>query len=176
LHEGSDRNRKTLDQFAKSFAQCYNEPVATSYPLGGVHALASVRIRYIALSILMSCMVAQGVTAAPPSGKGKPDKESGQQVSEASQLLHPDIRYEDIRRIAVEQRYTGYKPLPPGVAKNLARGKPLPPGIANKTPRAAFVRQLPSYPDYEWKRCGTDLVLVQIATQVVAEVLANIFQ
>jgi Ni/Co efflux regulator RcnB len=91
-------------------------------------------------------------------------------------LIHPDLNYDDIRRIAVEQHYTGRRALPPGIAKNLARGKPLPPGIAKKTPRAEFVSQLPAYPDYEWKRCGTDLVLVQVATQVVAEVLANIFE
>jgi len=94
----------------------------------------------------------------------------------ADQLIHPDLNYDDIRRIAVEQHYTGHKALPPGIAKNLARGKPLPPGIAKKSPRVEFVRQLPSYPDYEWKRVGTDLVLVQVATQIVAEVLANIFQ
>jgi hypothetical protein len=114
--------------------------------------------------------------AAPPEGKGKPDRlcaghddsTSGDAI--VASLIHPDLNYDQIRRIAVEQHYTGHKPLPPGIAKNLARGKPLPPGIAKKAPRAEFVHQLPTYPDYEWRRCGTDLVLVQIATQVVAEV------
>lgn len=150
--------------------------------LAGVHTLSSARVPNVAFSILLGCalgfVVANNAAAAPPEGKGKPDKGSSQQISDETSvaLIRPDIRYDDIRRIAVEQHYTGYKALPPGIAKNLARGKPLPPGIAKKAPRAEFVQHLPVYPDYEWKRCGTDLVLVQVATQVVAEVLANIFQ
>jgi Ni/Co efflux regulator RcnB len=161
------------------FPRCYNEQLAARpQSIGGVHALASARILNIAGTILFGCLVAHDASAAPPAGKGKPDKGSANATGEpaADQLLRPDINYDAIRRIAVDQHYTGYKALPPGIAKNLARGKPLPPGIAKKAPRADFVRQLPQYPDYEWKRCGTDLVLVQVATQVVAEVLANIFQ
>ena len=134
-----------------------------------------LRILSIALSLLAACIVAHGTAAAPPEGKGKADTHAMNDAT-ADQLIHPDLNYDDIRRIAVEQHYTGHKALPPGIAKNLARGKPLPPGIAKKSPRVEFVRQLPSYPDYEWKRVGTDLVLVQVATQIVAEVLANIFQ
>jgi len=136
--------------------------------------LHRLRILSIALSLLAACIVAHGTAAAPPEGKGKADTHAMNDA--ADQLIHPDLNYDDIRRIAVEQHYTGHKALPPGIAKNLARGKPLPPGIAKKSPRVEFVRQLPSYPDYEWKRVGTDLVLVQVATQIVAEVLANIFQ
>jgi Ni/Co efflux regulator RcnB len=136
--------------------------------------LVNIRILSTAFSILLgTCIVVSGAVAAPPEGKGKPSHSGGEATS---QLIDPHLNYDDIRRIAVEQHYTGHKALPPGIAKNLARGKPLPPGIAKKAPRGDFVRQLPSYPDYEWKRCGTDLVLVQVATQVVAEVLANIFQ
>lgn len=41
-----------------------------------------------------------------------------------------DISYTTARALAVNYGLTGYKALPPGIAKNLARGKPLPPGIA----------------------------------------------
>lgn len=114
--------------------------------------------------------------AAPPEGKGKPDKSSTYASSESLQLISPVIDYDHVRGIAVSQRQTGYKSLPPGIAKNLARGKPLPPGIAKKALPTTMLHQLPTYPDYEWKRCGADLVLVQIATQVVAEVLAGVFK
>ncbi len=144
--------------------------------------MISARVPNATISILfgsaLGFVVAHDASAAPPDGKGKPDKGSSQQISDepSATLIRPELRYDDIRRIAIEQHYTGYKALPSGIAKNLARGKPLPPGIAKKTPRAEFIQRLPTYPDYEWKRCGTDLVLVQVATQVVAEVLANIFQ
>lgn len=115
--------------------------------------------------------------AAPPEGKGKPDKFSTEASSESSlQLISPVIDYDHIRAIAVSQHQTGYKALPRGIAKNLARGKPLPPGIAKKALPTTMLHELPTYPDYEWKRCGADLVLVQITTQVVADVLANVFR
>ncbi|HUE93225.1 anti-virulence regulator CigR family protein [Pseudomonas sp.] len=63
--------------------------------------------------------------------------------------------------------------LPPGIAKNLARGKPLPPGIA-KNFDSRVAGQLPRYEGYEWKQVGTDVVLVAIATGIVYEVLRNI--
>ena len=116
------------------------------------------------------------VDAAPPEGKGKPDKSSTYPGSDGGQLISPVLDYDHIRGIAVSTHQTGYKTLPPGIAKNLARGKPLPPGIAKKAVATPMLHELPAYPDYEWKRCGADLVLVQIATQVVAEVLADIFK
>ena len=146
--------------------------------------MGHVRILRIAFSILVGTgCIAAAAHAAPPEGKGKSNNGSGQAdiadqtVAETvGQLIHPDINYDEVRRIAIDHHYTGYRALPPGIAKNLARGKPLPPGIAKKSAPSSIVRELPTYPDYEWKRCGTDLVLVHIATQIVAEVLANIFK
>ncbi len=119
--------------------------------------------------------VATVAAAAPPPNKGKPAPASAAVRPVSTPLERVDIDYDAIKRIAVAEHQTGYKALPPGIAKNLVRGKPLPPGIAKKAIPDSMVHQLPNYPDYEWKRCGTDLVLVQIGTQIVAEVLANIF-
>ena len=65
-------------------------------------------------------------------------------------------------------------PLPPGIAKNLARGKPLPPGIAKK----AFPRNIiPVRPG-----AGRDVVFVMVGNHVVAmrngvvvDVMPNVF-
>ncbi|UDF36379.1 UNVERIFIED_ORG: anti-virulence regulator CigR family protein [Shinella sp. XGS7] len=89
--------------------------------------------------------------------------------------LSVSIRYEQARSLAVQGGFTGYKPLPPGIRKNLARGKPLPPGIAKKAAPPALLRQLPQRPGYEWQVCGTDLVLVAVGTLIVAEVLKSVF-
>jgi hypothetical protein len=70
----------------------------------------------------------------------------------------------------------GYKPLPPGIQKNLARGKPLPPGIAKKAPPSALLGRLPRHPGYEWQMAGTDLILVQIGTAIIADVLKDVFR
>jgi hypothetical protein len=64
------------------------------------------------------------------------------------------------------------KPLPPGIAKNLARGKPLPPGIAKQQLPGDLVRQLPPvYPGYERVVVDGRVLLVEIATQVIHDVL-----
>jgi hypothetical protein len=64
------------------------------------------------------------------------------------------------------------KPLPPGIAKNLARGKPLPPGIAKQQLPGDLVRQLPPVPQgYERVYVDGRVLLVDIATQIISDVL-----
>ncbi len=92
-------------------------------------------------------------------------------------LVTAGISISTARQIAVDVgiRPGAYQPLPPGIRKNLARGKPVPPGIAKKMAPPAMVARLPSYPGYEWRIVGTDLVLVAVATLIIADVLFDIF-
>lgn len=65
--------------------------------------------------------------------------------------------------------------LPPGIAKNLARGKPLPPGIAKRYfPNDLLVR-LPPREGYEWQVIDNEIVLVAVATAVIVDVLFDVF-
>lgn len=64
------------------------------------------------------------------------------------------------------------EPLPPGIAKNLARGKPLPPGIAKKTIPADLLTRLPPRLDYERLVVGTDIVLVR--SGIVVDILVGV--
>jgi len=132
-----------------------------------------VRIPSLAFCLLF-CLGAftSSAHAAPPPGHGKSDQTSTQ----GEGLIRADVNFDEVRQIAVAHQYTGYRALPPGIRKNLARGKPLPPGIAKKMVKEPMLERLPTYQGYEWRRCGTDLVLTQVATQIVADVLANIFQ
>ena len=120
-------------------------------------------------SVLAFALSAVSVHAAPPEHKGR-------STDGASAMVNSNVDYDAIRAVAVAAHYTGYKALPPGIAKNLARGKPLPPGIAKKTVPTPVLEQLPMYPNHEWTRCGADLVLVDIATRVVVDVLTGIFR
>ena len=66
------------------------------------------------------------------------------------------------------------KPLPPGIAKNLARGKPLPPGIAKQQLPGDLIRRLPPvYPGYERVVVDGRVLLVEVATQVIHDVLMD---
>jgi len=67
------------------------------------------------------------------------------------------------------------KGLPPGIAKNLARGKPLPPGIAKKY-LPDGLRQLLPAPPHGYERIIVDgkVLLVEIATHVIHDILVDI--
>ncbi len=67
------------------------------------------------------------------------------------------------------------KGLPPGIAKNLARGKPLPPGIAKRYLPTDLNLLLPP-PRKGFERVIVDgkVLLVEIATRVVHDILTDI--
>lgn len=110
--------------------------------------------------------------AAPKSERpGNPHSEHGAELH----LSGPRIDIDRVRIVLGENRQLlgSSRALPPGIAKNLARGKPLPPGIARNFD-ARLLGQLPRYDGYEWKQAGTDVVLVAIATGLIYEVLRNV--
>lgn len=112
------------------------------------------------------------VLANPPPGKGKPGHpHDGVQID----LRGPRVDIGQVRIILGDNRQLigPSASLPPGIAKNLARGKPLPPGIA-KNFDSRLVSRLPYYEGYEWKQIGRDVVLVAIATGIVYEILRNV--
>ena len=67
------------------------------------------------------------------------------------------------------------KGLPPGIAKNLRRGKSSPPGIAKQYLPQDLRHSLPAPPvGYERIIVDGKIVLVEIATQIVRDVLTDI--
>ena len=69
----------------------------------------------------------------------------------------------------------GKNGLPPGIAKNLQRGKPLPPGIAKQVLPTGLIDLLPPPPHgYERVTLAGKILLVEIATQVIHDVLEDI--
>ncbi len=79
--------------------------------------------------------------------------------------------YLDRNRGNLPGNLAGAKPLPPGIAKKIARGGMLPPGIAKKTLPGGLLAQLPARPGQEWHLVGTDLLIVEVASNVIVDVL-----
>lgn len=152
-----------------------------------------MKIKKLTVVAAMVLLSTGPVLADPPPGKGNPGKgnqgQNGQPQHNQSRkgsspelldavlanLLMAGVNQVYARNLAVSQGLTGFSALPPGIQKNLARGKPLPPGIAKKSVPGPMLAQLPQYRGYEWRITGTDLVLVNLATLVIAEVLHNVF-
>lgn len=112
-----------------------------------------------------------------PKPTGKDGKSHKAQQEGADVSLSVGISLSQARALAVEigRPTLGYKPLPPGIRKNLARGKPLPPGIARTRLHEAYLSRLPRHPGYEWVAAGTDLMLVALASGLIAEVFLGVF-
>ncbi|WP_422677689.1 anti-virulence regulator CigR family protein [Billgrantia campisalis] len=90
----------------------------------------------------------------------------------------PRIDEREIRRLFRERRDwveidRRRDSLPPGIRMNLERGKPLPPGIAKRFDDRLY-RELPRYDGYEWRRVGPDVVLVELANEIVYAVLRDL--
>ena len=135
-------------------------------------------------TLVMASLLAVPALAAPPEGKGhNKGKESyTRDYDEPSVHVDADIgrvgvsiSTGDARRLAERYGYVGYSPLPPGIAKNLARGKPLPPGIAKKMVPGPMLRELPVRSGHEWRIAGDDLILVSLGSGLVVEVMGDIF-
>lgn len=70
-----------------------------------------------------------------------------------------------------QSSFSGMQPLPPGIAKKVARGGSLPPGIAKRYFPGELLGQLPPRPGQQWIFMGTDVVLLNTATQLILDVL-----
>ena len=122
------------------------------------------------------------VLAGPPENKGKKSKKKGHpnesSSDDISKLVKAGISVAVARDLfrGVGGVPGSYKPLPPGIRKNLARGKPIPPGIAKTRLPGGYVSKLPHYPGYEWVGAGLDLLLVQTASGVIADTLFDVFR
>ncbi|MGB8714346.1 MAG: anti-virulence regulator CigR family protein [Onishia taeanensis] len=91
----------------------------------------------------------------------------------------PRIDEREIREIFRSRReyleHDDRDSLPPGIRMNLERGKPLPPGIAKNFDERVR-RELPYYDDYEWRRVGSDAVLVDPTNDLILEVIRDILR
>jgi hypothetical protein len=137
------------------------------------------------MRILTCLLVAAMLVAAGPALGGNKNKANGQADRPASAV---DILTNAVvgGLITAAERaiigdyldshrgqFAGAQALPPGIARKVARGGALPPGIAKKTLPGGLLAQLPARPGQEWRVVGTDLLIVEIATGVIVDVLKS---
>lgn len=125
-------------------------------------------------SAALVCALIAGPVAAQGRGRGpsKPKPQSSSSAATITVVFHDDDRalfrdYFAVHKISAQ-------PLPPGIAKNVARGKPLPPGIAKKVLPHELVATLgPRTPNVTYYIVGDRVVAVRSGT--VIDVLLDIF-
>jgi hypothetical protein len=133
-------------------------------------------MRTAIVSLIWTMILGSGPAAAADSTVAEPTNGSfGVEVvfsDEEIRLIR--AYYESHSKHSHKHKHT-HKSLPPGIAKNLARGKPLPPGIARQTLPHDLIQTLPPVRDgYERIIVSGKVLLVEIATQVVHDVLTDV--
>lgn len=126
--------------------------------------------------VFLLSLAALSLSTAPLLAQGRGQGTAAKQKAEAAE---PSSHRAADTEIAIIRDYfrehgTKPKPLPPGIAKNLARGKPLPPGIARTRMPVDLVQRLPSRPDHEWVVAGNVVVLVD-PVGLVVDILREVF-
>ena len=133
--------------------------------------------RYILASSLV--LGASLLLATPDSGfaQGREKADSRDSGSSATMTkaatLSPDIRIL-IKDFYSTREPVGAQALPPGIRKRLARGKPLPPGIAKRFLPGDLRSRIAIPRGYEIIEVGLDVLLVEVATNVVHDVLMDV--
>lgn len=136
------------------------------------------------ISIVLSLALAASIAApafAQPGGErgnrggGRDDHQGNHERSVAELLV--DVVFGAVAEQEVRSYFQAnpydVQALPPGIARNLERGKPLPPGIAKRYAPDALVTRLPTYPGYEVVIADRNVLLVEAATQIIADVIYN---
>lgn len=136
----------------------------------------------VVLSLAAFPAAAQGNSQGkgPPPGKGPGMKQGGpphhgrDTPDTGDRLL--DVAFTALEVALIQDYFGKYsyrtQSLPPGIAKNLARGKPLPPGIAKKALPGDLRKRLPGRQGYDRIIVGNDILLVA-ATGVVVDILRD---
>jgi hypothetical protein len=153
-----------------------------------LHPAGSIpRLAFTGASLVVALVLALPAQAQP-EGRGR-NRDRGQgagsfDVEKAvgaavGTVLGSAVFGNDERRIIAEyfQRHDqGYDRLPPGIAKNMARGKPLPPGIAKRTLPNDLLARLPQRVGHDRVMVGADILLVEVATGVITDVLRDVLR
>ncbi len=103
----------------------------------------AVGITGTVVTMAIAAIMVTTVTVATMAIKGKikasPLEDHGKRKNYGKpDHVDSDISFSRARSLAVNYGLVGYQALPPGIAKNVARGKPLPSGDRQKDPASFY--------------------------------------
>jgi Ni/Co efflux regulator RcnB len=117
-----------------------------------------------------------------PQGQQQQHQDHGQQGGKAPQANRgpsgqqggrPPQDFGPVRNTIAQHResFGRGNPLPPNI--HVERGRPLPRGYGRPLDAGAL-QHLPHYDGYQWRRLGSDVVLVAVGTGLVYEILSGV--
>jgi len=124
----------------------------------------------LAVAAIAGILVAGLAGEAAAQGRGKAK-------SKAKDDVTVTVVFRDNDRVTFRDYFRTHniaaKPLPPGIAKNVARGKPLPPGIAKRSFPAGLVSLAPRHPGVTFYIVGDTVVAVRGGS--IIDLLIDVF-
>lgn len=135
--------------------------------------MSAARTRTLLSAGFIVTLMLAGSQQAEAQGRGKRTVEES--AHPATVGLSVELRSEIASFYASSPRQD-VSSLPPGIQKRLQRGKPLPPGLARRAVPPALEQRIAVPTGYELVEVGLDVLLVEIATNVVHDVLMDVIR
>lgn len=141
------------------------------------------------MRVIVSLLVAAALVMPTPALAGNNGNKGRKSHGAPAEQVHIDrtvaavvtatertiiLGYLDRHRSSLPVPLPTAKPLPPGIAKKVARGGSLPPGIAKRYLPNDLLVQLPPRPGYQWVVVGTDVLLIAAATGLIVDILVDV--
>jgi len=122
-------------------------------------------------------LAAIGLCAAlsDAEAQGRGDRGRSAAVVEVTFRVDADME-RAIRSFYAGRPATGARSLPPGIRRNLTRGKPLPPGIAKRTAPLELLSAVSLPRGYRVVEVGLDVFIVEVATEIVHDILMDVIR
>jgi hypothetical protein len=130
------------------------------------HTMVWTGARAIALTLAVLALGAADVEAQNANRRGEG---GGTTIDLSAQIVTQVRDYYASHQVDAEA-------LPPGIRRRVAQGKPLPPGIAKKVAPPELQSSVDLPDGYELVEVGLDVVLVEVATNVVHDVLMDVIR
>ena len=113
------------------------------------------------------------LASAPAETEAQGRGNRGRASASSGITLSVDVRVQ-IQEFYSARPASGVEALPPGIRRRLERGKALPPGIAKKVAPPELQSRLELPGGFEIIEVGLDVLLVEIATNIIHDVLMDI--
>ena len=137
------------------------------------------RSRFWILVAAAGALVLAPDSALAQGKKKTPEREATTEVKKVpeqegtSGTIFSDAMREAVRAWYGDHPTGNVEALPPGIRMRLARGKRLPPGIAKQVAPTGLRSRLKLPDGFEVMEVGLDILLVEVATSVVHDVLRD---
>ena len=140
----------------------------------------NVKTRFVLAAVMMaaSVLTADAIAQGQSQGRGRAGGQGGGQPEKPVTITAAAV-FRDTDRATFQNYFVAHRiaadTLPPGIAKNVARGKPLPPGIAKRAVPADLLALGPKL-DKETSLAIVGEVVVALKGGVVIDILAGVFR